>query len=52
LKARFNPVPAEVIDRINQISDYETLQQLLERGLSIGSLAEFEEVLASIMTDN
>jgi flagellar biosynthesis/type III secretory pathway protein FliH len=52
LNTRFNPVPAEVIDRINQISDYETLQQLLERGLSIGSLAEFEEVLASIMTDN
>ncbi|AFY81086.1 transposase [Oscillatoria acuminata] len=52
LNARFNPVPAEVIDRINQISDYETLQQLLTRGISIGSLAEFEEVLASIMTDN
>lgn len=52
LNARFNPVPAEVIDRINQISNYETLQQLLERGISIGSVAEFEEVLASIMTDN
>jgi flagellar biosynthesis/type III secretory pathway protein FliH len=52
LKARFNPVPAKVIDRINQISDYETLQQLLKRGISIGSLAEFEEVLASIMTDH
>ena len=50
LNARFNPVPAEVIDRINQISDYETLQQLLKRGISIGSLAEFEEVLESMLT--
>jgi hypothetical protein len=52
LNVRFNPLPAEVIDRINQISDYETLQQLLTRGMSIGSLAEFEEFLASIMTDH
>lgn len=52
LNERFNPVPAEVIDRINQISDSETLKQLLKRGKSISSLAEFEQVIASIMTDN
>ncbi|WP_261199657.1 hypothetical protein [Laspinema olomoucense] len=52
LNAQFNPLPAEVIERINQISDYETLQQLLTRGMSMGSLAEFEKVLVSIMTDN
>ena len=52
LNERFNPVPAEVIDRINQISDSETLKQLSKRERSIGSLAEFEEVLAELMTDN
>ncbi|MCT7959056.1 hypothetical protein [Laspinema palackyanum] len=52
LNERFNPLPPEVIDRINQISDSETLKQLLKRGKSSGSLAEFEEVLASIMTNN
>ncbi len=52
LNERFHPVPAEVIDRINQISDSETLKQLSKRERSIGSLAEFEQFLASIMTDN
>ncbi|WP_044194647.1 hypothetical protein [Oscillatoria acuminata] len=50
LNDRFNPVPLAVIDRINQISDLATLKQLLKRGISIGSLAEFEEVLESMRT--
>jgi flagellar biosynthesis/type III secretory pathway protein FliH len=45
LNDRFNPVPPSVIDRINQISDLATLKQLCKRVISIGSLAEFEEVL-------
>ncbi|WP_254568568.1 hypothetical protein [Oscillatoria sp. HE19RPO] len=46
----FNPVPPAVTDRINQISDLATLKQLLKRGISIGSLAEFEQVLESMLT--
>ncbi|AFY81087.1 hypothetical protein [Oscillatoria acuminata] len=52
LNERFNPLPAEVIDRINQISDYETLKQVFKQRRSIGSVAEFEQVLAELMTDN
>ncbi|MCT7969788.1 hypothetical protein NG799_26085 [Laspinema sp. D1] len=50
LNDRLNPVPPAVIDRINQISDLAILKQLLKRGISIGSLAEFEEVLKSMLT--
>ena len=50
LNDRFNPVPPAVTERINQISDLATLKQLLKRGISIGSLAEFEEVLESMRT--
>ncbi len=52
LKKRFNPVPPAVTERINQISDYETLKQLFKQGRSIGSLAEFEQVLESMLTSN
>jgi flagellar biosynthesis/type III secretory pathway protein FliH len=45
LSDRFNPVPPAVTERINQISDLATLKQLCKRVISIGSLAEFEEVL-------
>lgn len=50
LNERFNPVPPEMTERINQMSDAGTLKQLLKRGMSIGSIAEFEQVLASIIT--
>ncbi|MCT7959057.1 hypothetical protein [Laspinema palackyanum] len=50
LNDRFNPVPPAVTERINQISDYETLKQLFKQGRSIGSLAEFEQVLESMLT--
>ncbi|HEY9836502.1 MAG TPA: hypothetical protein V6D27_06360 [Vampirovibrionales bacterium] len=50
LNERFNLLPDEMIDRINQISDYETLKQLLKQGMSIGSIVEFEQVLESIVT--
>jgi hypothetical protein len=50
LNDRFNPVPPAVTDRINQISDLATLKQLCKRVISIGSLAEFEEVLESMRT--
>ncbi|MCT7959337.1 DUF4351 domain-containing protein [Laspinema sp. D1] len=50
LNDRFNPVPPAVTERINQISDLATLKQLCKRGISIGSLAEFEEVLESMLT--
>ena len=50
LNDRFNPVPPAVTERINQISDLATLKQLLKRGISIGSLAEFEQVLESMLT--
>lgn len=50
LNDRFNPVPPAVIDRINQISDLAILKQLCKRVISIGSLAEFEEVLESMLT--
>ena len=52
LKERLKPLPAEVIDGINQISDYETLKQVFKQRRSIGSVAEFEQVLAELMTDN
>lgn len=50
LNERFNAVPPELIDRINQISDAETLKLLVKLGISIGSLAEFEQVLESFLT--
>ncbi|WP_261249944.1 hypothetical protein [Laspinema olomoucense] len=48
LNDRFNPVPPAVIERINEVSDWVTLKQVFKRRMSIGSVAEFEEVLGSL----
>ena len=45
LTVRFNSVPITLTNRVNQIADIATLKDLLKRAISIGSIAEFEQIL-------
>jgi len=45
LTVRFNSVPLDLTNRVNQIADIAILKDLLKRAISIGSIAEFEQIL-------
>ncbi|MGC9505576.1 transposase [Baaleninema sp.] len=45
LTVRFDRVPSELSDRINQITDVATLQNLHRQAISIESLTEFDRLL-------
>ncbi len=45
LTVRFNSVPLDLTNRVNQIADIAILKDLHKRAISIGSIAEFEQIL-------
>ncbi len=45
LEVRFEELPSDLIEKINQIEDLELLTTLHRQGITIGSLAEFQELL-------
>ena len=45
LEVRFEVLPSDLIEKINQIEDLELLKTLLRQGITIGSLDEFQELL-------
>ena len=47
LEARFGTVPNNVIERLEQINDDEQLKQLLFQASTIGTVSEFEALLAA-----
>ena len=46
LTVRFEVVPSEVIDTINQIEDVSVLKQLLRDAIAINSMVEFQQLLS------
>ncbi len=46
LSTRFEEVPTQVAEAINQIEDVTVLKSLLRRSILVSSIAEFEEDLA------
>jgi len=46
LTVRFEVVPPEVIDTINQIEDVSVLKQLLREAIAINSMVEFQQLLS------
>ncbi len=52
LKTRLQDVPSELVVQINQIYDNERLKQLLEQAITIGSVADFQQLLIQKDTDN
>jgi hypothetical protein len=44
LEVRFEALPHELIERINQIEDLELLKTLHRRAITIGSIAEFQGI--------
>ena len=45
LEVRFEELPNELIERINQIEDLELLKTLLRQAITIGSVADFQGLL-------
>lgn len=45
LEARFGPVPSTIIERLEQVSDSERLDQLLREAVTTNAIAEFEALL-------
>lgn len=45
LEVRFEVLPSDLIEKINQIEDLELLKTLHRQGITIGSLDEFQELL-------
>lgn len=45
LEIRFEVVPPEVIEAVNQIEDTSVLKQLLRQAIAIPSIAEFKQLL-------
>lgn len=45
LEVRFEALPNELVEKINQIEDLELLKTLLRQAITIGSLAEFQGIL-------
>ena len=47
LQVRFETVPPELVEVINNIADITRLRQLLLQAIAIPSLAEFQQLLAT-----
>ncbi|GAX40210.1 hypothetical protein NIES4075_11730 [Tolypothrix sp. NIES-4075] len=48
LETRFGLVPSSIVEVVNQIEESAVLKRLLKRAIAIPSVAEFEQVLSSI----
>jgi hypothetical protein len=51
LETRFNYVPPELVEQINQIYDNERLNHLLEKAITTGSISDFQQQLSQENTD-
>jgi hypothetical protein len=47
LQVRFGEVPPSVVEAVNRLEEITTLKQLLRQTISVGSIAEFEQLLNS-----
>ncbi|MCT7956094.1 hypothetical protein [Laspinema palackyanum] len=47
LQVRFGEVPQSLVEAVNRLEDISTLKQLLRQTISVGSIAEFEQLLDS-----
>ena len=47
LQVRFGEIPQSVVETVNGLEDITTLKQLFLQAISVGSLAEFEQLLDS-----
>lgn len=45
LETRFEGVPLEVMEAVNQIEDTPLLKQLLKQAIAIASIEEFQQIL-------
>jgi hypothetical protein len=45
LQVRFGEVPPSVVEAVNRLEEIPTLKQLLRQTISVGSIAEFEQLL-------
>ena len=45
LQVRFGEVPQSVVEAVNRLEEITTLKQLLRQTISVGSIAEFEQLL-------
>ncbi|MBD2546786.1 MULTISPECIES: hypothetical protein [Planktothricoides] len=48
LETRFSPVPASLAETINLMEDAALLKTLLKRAITIGSIAEFEQLIQEL----
>jgi len=48
LETRFSPVPASLVEIINLMEDAALLKTLLKRAITIGSIAEFEQLIQEL----
>jgi hypothetical protein len=48
LETRFGLVPSSIVEVVNQLDESAVLKRLHKRAIAIPSVAEFEEVLSSI----
>ena len=44
LQVRFGEIPQSVVETVNGLEDITTLKQLFLQAISVGSLAEFEQL--------
>jgi hypothetical protein len=49
LQVRFGEVPPDVVEAVNGIEDLPTLKQLHRQAIAIGSVAQFQELLNSVI---
>lgn len=52
LETRFGELPSSLIDSINHIESYSLLMTLHQRAITIGSVAEFQEMLAQLISQS
>ncbi|NES01036.1 MAG: transposase, partial [Symploca sp. SIO1B1] len=52
LTVRFEVVPSEVIEAINQIKDVSVLKQLLREAIAISSMVKFQQLLSQNQADS
>jgi hypothetical protein len=51
LTIRFQDVPPELMERLNQFYDIQLLEQLLEKAVTTNSISEFQQQLNQEVTD-
>ena len=50
IETRFGLVPSSIVEVVNRINDPSVLKTLLKRAIAIPSVAEFQQLLSSIVS--